>query len=474
MKKTKLIDKLKLLQKDELNDFGRFINSSYYNKNKDAVKLFTYLKDYHPVYASKKLDKDYVINKLFFDWKESSDRKLTYLTSILIELIDKFIAFKEIEYDKHENYQLLLKAYKRRQGNKFFDVTVKSFQRDLEISDIRDTNHYFHQYRLNQEAYMHNATQRIEIGIESLENAVKYLDLFYFSIKLRYSCEIYSRQLILSEKSELILLDNILKTVECHSLFKDEPLIQIFSTIIHLYQTREGIVYKKLKKLIFNNIDQFDFIEQRDIITFANNFCITEWNKGEVEYLNEMFEWYEYGLVRGIYITEEKMEYVTFDNIVAIACKLDKFEWTERFIKTHSKYLVEDIEQSVKTMAWCHLEFSRDNFDEVLKLLNPVEFIDSQYKMNADSYILRCYYEVDGYEEVFYNKCESFARRCRRDKIMGESRKQLILNFISIIKQIHTGKYRKISKKELFRQMDEKPSAYSHWLIKIIERDIQE
>jgi len=125
-------------------------------------------------------------------------------------------------------------------------------------------------------------------------------------------------------------------------------------------------------------------------------------------------------------------------------------------------------------MAWARVEFSQNNFEKVLELLNSVEFIDSQYKMNAESFILRSYYELDGYEDVFYSKCDSFARRCRRDRVMNKNSKKLILNFISLIKQIHEAKYHKVSKKKLLKRLNEKPSAFSKWLMKVIERDIKD
>jgi len=99
MQNTKLINKLKLLDKEELGDFNRFIDSPSYNKNKDAVKLFEYLrtKGNHPVYSSEKLDRDYVIRKLFSEWKKNSERQMTYLMTVLSDLIDKFIVFREVE-----------------------------------------------------------------------------------------------------------------------------------------------------------------------------------------------------------------------------------------------------------------------------------------------------------------------------------------------------------------------------------------
>jgi len=459
MQNTKLVNKLKLLDKEELSDFGRFIGSSSYNGNKDAVKLFEYLRAKGN-------------RTLFPEWKKNSERRMTYLMTILSELVDRFVVFKEVECDKFEYKQLLLKAYKRRQGDKLFDATIKTLQRDLDKSPERGVNYYFHQYRLNQEQYMHNATRRIEAGVESLENGIRNLDIFYFGIKLKYSCEIRFRELQLSERSELILLDEMMKTTT-HPLFKDKPLVQVFSTIVQLYSQRDKSTYSQLKTLIFEYFYQFDEIEQRDIVNFVNNFCILEYNKGQAEYLTEIFEWYEYGLNHNIWIAEGHIRHTIFDNIVVIACDLHKFEWVGQFIKMYSKYLREDVEESVKAMAECRLAFTQNKFEHVLKLINGIKFIDSSYKINLESYALRCYYELEGYEDAFYSKCEAFDRRCRRDRVVSKEHKQLVLNFISIIQLIHEAKYTGCNKKELLKKLKEKPAIFSRWLTKIIERDIK-
>jgi len=397
---------------------------------------------------------------------------MTYLMTILSDLVDRFIVFKEVECDEFEHKQLLLKAYKRRQGDKFFDTTIRTFQRDLDKSPERGINYYFHQYRLNHERYTHHATRRMEVGIESLENTIENLDLFYFGAKLRYACEIRLRELHLSDKSELILLDEIMHTIK-HPLFEGKPLIQVFSAIVWLYRERGKSIYDQLKILIFEHFDEFDKLEQRDIVGFVNNFCILEFNKGQTEYLIEIFEWHEYGLNHNIWVTEGHIEHAVFDNIVFIACRLSKFEWVEHFIKAYSKYLREDVGESVKTMAKCRLAFAQNKFEQVLELLNGIEFINNMYKIHSEGYILQCYYELEGYEDAFYSKCEAFSKRCRRDKVINGELKGLVLNFIRMIQLIHEAKYTGVSKEELLKKLKEKPAVFSTWLKKIIERDIK-
>jgi len=210
MYKSKLIDRLRLLEKDELRDFGRFIESPYYNKDEKAIKLFKYLKKYHPVFETTRLDREYIAGKLFPEWKEKKYNKISYLMTDLSQLVDDFITVRELENDDIEYRQLQLRAYKRRKGDWFFHQAAGKLRKDLNKAPERGIDYYFQQYRLNHHVYTHATTNRSKTHIQSLENTLNNLDLFYFSVKLRYSSEVELRQLMFSEENKLTLLDEIL------------------------------------------------------------------------------------------------------------------------------------------------------------------------------------------------------------------------------------------------------------------------
>lgn len=463
------------MEREELKDFSKFIESPFFNKDEKVIKLFDYLKKYHPVFETKKLDREYISAKLFPEWKGGNAyKKLSYIMSSLSQLADDFFVWREIEQDKSEHYQFMLKAYKRRKGDWFFESTAEEFQKYLEKKPERGTDYYFHQYRMNEEIYTHNATNRIETGIESLESAINNLDLFYFGKKFMYCSEIRLREMHLSDKSELILLDEMLETVK-HPIFKNKTLIHIFSNIIYLYETKNKVLYDELKLLIFENFDQFNTEEKLDIVKMTNNFCLLEYNQGKSEYLIEIFELYEYGLNHNIWITEEVMDHAIFDNIVGAACNLKKFDWVEIFIKKYSVDLREEVRESVKIMALCRLEFSMNNFEKTLELLRDVEFVDIQYNLNAKVFQLRSYYELDGYEVLFYDACNAFAQYCRRNKVIGKQHRELYLSFISFVKRLHQAKYQRTEgKKELLERLETTPAISSSWLKEKIENDIKD
>jgi len=147
MHKSKLIDKLRLLTKDELRDFARFIESPYFNTDKRMTQVFDYLKKYHPEFESEKLEREYVADKLFPEWKEKQYNKISYLMTDLSQLVSDFMTVRELENDRLEWQQLELKAYKRRHGDWFFGSTAKKLDKAIGKRPERGIDYYFHRYQ---------------------------------------------------------------------------------------------------------------------------------------------------------------------------------------------------------------------------------------------------------------------------------------------------------------------------------------
>jgi len=475
MHKSELIYRLRLLSKEELNDFARFIASPYYNQSKKAIKLFDYLVKYHPVFEEDKVERVSVGCKLFPEWKKEMKKmyaRISHVISNLSRLVDDYIVLKEKEEDKFGHYQYQLKAYKRRKGDRFFNDTVKKFRKNLEQTKERDTDYYFHQYRLNHEIYTHVATERITTEIDSLKNAINNLDLFYFGTKLRYSSEVRLRELNFSEKSELILIDEILREVEVNPIFENKPFILIFSSIVRLYETKKKHIYDSLKAMIYEFLSQFSAVEKLDIVTMANNFCIMEYNQGKYEYLIEIFDLYKYGLEHGIWIVDGQMDHSVFGNIVTAACRLEKFEWARKFIDKYVIFLHDDVKENVRIMALCRLEFSMNNFEETLQMLRKTKFTDVQYNVNARLFEIRCCYELDHIS--FHHTCDAFDQYCRRNQIINNETRKQYLNFGKFVQKLYKTRHdSKKNKQDLLVELEETPITLRDWLKEKIQQDIK-
>ncbi len=473
MQKSKLTGRLKLLKPDELRNFTRFLESPFYNKDEKIIRLFKYLKKYYPVFEDKELDREHAAAKIFPEWKSSHYKKISYLMTHLSSLVDDYFTVKEIEKQPFEREQLLLKAYKDRGGDWFFNSLANEMSKKLNKSKERGINYYQHQYRLNQEIYTHTATAKLQTGISSLKEFLENLDAFYFSSKFLYSAEMRFRELYFAEKSELILLDDMLEKVK-HKSFEDKHLVHVFCLIIHLYQTRDETVYNELKALIFQHFHTFSKSEQLEMILMANNFSIMEFNQGKTEYALEIFKLYQYGLEHNVWIAEGYINNDNFDNIVNTACLVGKFDWAKTFINHYSQYLREEIKETTRLLGLSRIAFEINDFEETINLLRSVEFIDIHDNIRAKRLQIRCYYELDNYHDTFEDACNAFAQYCRRNKIMGQEIKSINLTFINFIRKLHHAKhYMSADKNTLLADLDKGSLPFTKWFRKKIEHDLK-
>src|ERR1700674_5401958 len=95
MLKSNLIEAFRTFTPKEMKEFGEFVNSPYFNKNKNVKKLFDVIKKYYPSLNSDKLNKESVFAKIYTGerYKDSTMRLLMFY---LYEVVEKFLAHNSI------------------------------------------------------------------------------------------------------------------------------------------------------------------------------------------------------------------------------------------------------------------------------------------------------------------------------------------------------------------------------------------
>ena len=122
MHSSNLVETLKTFSREEMREFGKFINSPYFLMKKKLSsqvlsKLFGILKKSHPEFRSNEINKEQVFKKLYPD-KEYNDSIMRNLISSLSKLAEKFMIQKEFKYDEEQNKIYLIKQTYRRKLDK--------------------------------------------------------------------------------------------------------------------------------------------------------------------------------------------------------------------------------------------------------------------------------------------------------------------------------------------------------------------
>ncbi len=110
MKKSSAIEIISTFSKEDLDLFSDFLKSPYFNKIKNAVKLYTEIKRYAPGFDNENIDKEKLWKKIF-PGKEYNYGTMKNLIHEFTRLAEKFVTneiYKKNEIQEFSNLYLLL------------------------------------------------------------------------------------------------------------------------------------------------------------------------------------------------------------------------------------------------------------------------------------------------------------------------------------------------------------------------------
>lgn len=134
MQKTKLITLLNTFSKQEMKDFEKLISSPYFSKGRNLKPLFNVLKKYYPKFENRNLDQEKIFQKLNpgkeYE-KKKSGRILKVLVSELTTLLEKFLAFEEIQKECGGYYMYKFLSHA------FFDKKLFGFSQKVILKNTK-------------------------------------------------------------------------------------------------------------------------------------------------------------------------------------------------------------------------------------------------------------------------------------------------------------------------------------------------
>jgi hypothetical protein len=426
MQDTKLHIVLSRLTVYELNRFAKFIASPYHNEDQRLVKLYEYLM---PSYKSANIgtpDKQKIWRKV------NSSRPFTNLhyarlLSDLLKKLEAFIAIEHMKQDGRDESYYILDSYNSMGLAKHFTEPYLHAVKTLEKQAYRDSDYYFHSFRLNvqQNIFLENRKQRTTE--KNLIETVRGLDTYYFINKLRYSAAILHYKHFLNLSDESILLPEILSFLKDKPL--DTPVVNIYyNVILTLIEPEEEAHFIRLKELLFTHTALLQINTQKEVFAFALNYCIRKINKGRAEYQAEIFKLYKDALLRDLLLQDGILTPWDFKNIVTIGLRNKDFKWTNSFIEDYIHKLPKKEQDNAYTFNRARYFFATAKYGKVLELLQDVEYSDIFYLLDSKITLMKTYYELGEYQPLLSLK-ESFRILLRRKKLISEQNQVNYGNF---------------------------------------------
>ena len=124
-----------------------------------------------------------------------------------------------------------------------------------------------------------------------------------------------------------------------------------------------------------------------------------------------------------------------FKNIVVIALRVGKYDWTENFIHTNKQRLPKASRENAVTFNLARLHYYKKDYEKVISLLQEVEYEDIVYILSSKSLLIATYYENNEIEAL-YSLLESFRVYLNRRKDIPDIWKRSRRNLIKFTKKL--------------------------------------
>ncbi|HEY1040183.1 MAG TPA: hypothetical protein VGF30_12295, partial [Bacteroidia bacterium] len=188
-------------------------------------------------------------------------------------------------------------------------------------------------------------------------------------------------------------------------------------------------------------------------------------NLGKTVYLEELFDNYEFLLKEKIIFSQQQLSQFDFKNMVTIALRLNKYDWTKQFISRYLSYLPEADRKNAEVYNLSRLFYSTGDPRRARKLMQDVEFTDIYYHLDAKVLLVKIYYDTNAFESLM-PLLNSFGNYLKRNKKVSATQRLTYQNFLKLVLRMFNYKmFEKGNAEQINQSLEEaKQIADINWL----------
>lgn len=430
---SKLIEMHALLDHQELTRLRKFLLSPYFNEQELVVDLFDYINQFPQALAKQSVWERLYPGEVYDD---------IVLRRLMSELLGLLVRFLSIEREKQRPVLAqvaLLQSLREKGATKLYEFYYRKFSRQKSPELLNDGT-YLDAYLLESEQNTWLERSANRSGVTNLDESIARLDKFYLFNKLKYACTRLNNRNILGGDFQDILLEGLLQQLDS-SPYATDPAILIYLRIYQMLTRKEETEhYEILRKMLADSALLFAVEEARHLYAFAMNYCIGRINKGDGNFLREIFDLYKESLARKILLENGTISPWDFKNIVVVGLRLSEFDWVEAFIFDYKDNVPFEQRENAFTYNLAKLHFYKREYSEVLKLLQKLEYEDVFYNLDAKVMLLKIYFESREIEALD-SLIDSFRSFLRRNKLISDSHRTNYLNLLLFVKKLSRIRY---------------------------------
>ncbi len=415
MEKSKLIALLKSLNSRELRELKDFVASPFFNKNKELLNFYLYLKKQAPKFAARHIDRRKAFAQLYPD-RPFDEKQMHYLMSFLLKLAEQYLGWQHYTKQLIQPQCDILSELSDRKLDKHYHFVLTTTQKKLMAAPQKDVAWYQQQYSLADISYQQFLRKNVRRYDTSLQQAADQLDEYYLLNKLKYSCEMLSQQKAIAVHYHQPLVKQLIAYLNQHP--SPKPLIAIYYHLLQLQlHADETHYFDALKSLIYQHADHIQPQELAGIYIHAANYCVQKIRAGHTHFGDETLALYVDGIEREALFEKGFLNPWIYKNVVKLGLSLRRYDWTETFIHQYTPMLEAEFRADALHYNLAELCYYRRQYDAALEHIHQVQYSDIHYNLGARKLFLKIYYE-QGAEEALLSQLAAFNIFLKRNKLI--------------------------------------------------------
>lgn len=449
MKSSKILRMLETLPVNELNEFGRYLRTDFFNRREILVQYFDFFNAYIKGRRTS-LDKETLYRRLFKDelpryQKMSAKAQTAHLRKrmdgISYELknhLESYLIWKQSQEKSFARDRILLAALEDRRADEFYFSTFSRLESEYQ-SRNQSLNHFLYAYLLRQDAHEHPGFERWNIAESDISQVQALLDIFYVAVKLINAWIQILQDHIFNRPTEILLLNEILAGADLPP-FKGNLYIDCYRRAILDFQN-DAFNMATGDFLRSRIVPQLDGMPQEDQIGLFNlmlnyHMLVETQSNEEKQAHAARFELMQLGLENGYLLRNGTISYADFYNLVTYSLELDMLDWGEAFVDQYSSLLPESVRLPATTLALARLKMGRQEFRKALEILTEKQEFTSEFDQMVERFLrIKCSYELSEFEYLEH-LLESTRKFTARLKSVGESYQAQSQQFIRLTRRL--------------------------------------
>jgi hypothetical protein len=425
---SKLLYVLESFSPTDLSRFRRFLTSPYFNQQDTLIALYDILLPVLRGKATQYPDRSTIYHRLY--QTRYTDVKMRRIYSDLLKLAEEYIGYERYREQHALSLADTLHATNTRGISKIFDANYSLAKITQSKNKDHDAEYHYTEFLLEVEMNQHLELQKQRSDNKNLGQVLHHLDVFYFITKLRYACAIEHYRNVLKIDLKVAMIDAIMAQVQ-EPPFSSISAIAIYSDIYHMLREADGEpYYNDLKKQLQSHDGHIAQATERDAYIFSINFCVKQINRGQLDYLREVFDLYNIALEKDFLFDKNELSPWDYKNLVTLGLRLKEHSWTEKFIKEYRERLPRANRSNAYTFNLAKFYFYIRRYDDVLKLLQDVKYDDIFYLLDSKTLLVKTYYEMTEYSAL-YSLISSFKALIRRKRKISDTHKRNYINLLN-------------------------------------------